>query len=115
MRALTSSNHVAVANGLHLVHSVLVHQAVKGIVQVGEHEEDLHCGHGGRHGAETHDVTEHDDHMVVCISDHMLPLLRDQMLNESVSCTVNVNACRYARAAKDKRLSTWCGRHHRYD
>ena len=76
MQSLTGSNHVAVANGLHLVHSVLVHQAVKGIVQVGEHEEDLHRRHGGGHGAETHDVTEHDDHVVVCISNDMLPLLQ---------------------------------------
>ncbi len=36
------SEHVTISNGLHFVDAELVHQAVKGVVQVGQHEEDLH-------------------------------------------------------------------------
>ena len=67
--------HVPISDGLHLVDAVLVHQPVKGIVQVGQHEEDLDCRHGGRHGAEAHDVAEQDDHMLVGVPDHLVPIL----------------------------------------
>ena len=72
---ITCSEHVAVSNGLHFVDAKLVHKAVKGVVQVGKHEEDLHCRHGCCHGAEAHDVTEEDDHMLMGVPNDLMPIL----------------------------------------
>jgi len=37
------SKHVTISNGLNLVDAKLVYQAVKGVLQIGQHEEDLYC------------------------------------------------------------------------
>lgn len=70
------SEHVTISNGLHFVDAEFVHQAVKGVVQIGQHEEDLHCRHGGGHGAETHNVTEQDDHMLVRVPNDLMAVLQ---------------------------------------
>ena len=75
MREIACSKHVAVSDGLNLVDAELVHKAVKGIVQVGKHEEDLHCGHGSSHSAEAHNVTEEDDHVLVRVSYDLVTIL----------------------------------------
>ena len=78
--------HVPISNGLHLVDTILVHQPVKGIVQVGQHEEDLNCRHGGCHGAEAHDVTEQDDHVLVGVPNHLVPILKASICMSSRVC-----------------------------
>ena len=64
-QGIACSQHVAISNGFHLVDAKLVYQAVKGVVQVGQHEEDLHRRHGGGHCTEAHDVAEEDDDVLV--------------------------------------------------
>lgn len=75
IRGVACSKHVAISNRLHFVDAELVDETVKGVVEVGEHQEDLNSRHGGGQSAEAHNVAKENDHMLVGVPNDLVTIL----------------------------------------